>query len=210
MTRMSHFPHSYVCMNLPKIPVLSVLAAVFLLLAACSDEPSIQKYNTSKTPLPAAETSATRGGGGTVDTGLPFTWIVPPGWEAGKTSSMRLASYNVPLSNGETGDFSLVRLSGGAGGTMANINRWRGQIGLEPVEPEELAHSAHLHTTPQGKQFLHVTLINEDNPDSAILGAIFEEPDFVLFAKLTATQSGAEEAQESFEAFCNSITFKDA
>ena len=77
--------------------------------------------------------------GDTVDTGLPFTWVLPEGWEEGKQSSMRLASYNVPLSGGGVGDFSLVQLGGVAGGVMANINRWRGQIGLGDATPEEIA-----------------------------------------------------------------------
>ncbi|MCB1120033.1 MAG: hypothetical protein KJT03_00670 [Verrucomicrobiae bacterium] len=195
-------------MKLPKNLSIA-FASILLVFAGCSDEPSVQKYRVSKTPLPAATTAGTsvQPGGGS-DQGLPFTWVVPEGWEAGKSSSMRLASYNVPLSTGETGDFSLVQLSGAAGGVMANINRWRGQIGLEPVEVEGLGSSAHMHDTGQGQQYLHVTLINENNPESAILGAIFQQPDFVLFAKLTASRAGAEEAQESFEAFCNSVTFK--
>ena len=121
---------------------------------------------------------------------------------------MRLASYNIPLAGGETGDFSLVRLGGGAGGTMANINRWRGQIGLGPTTPEELAQFAHLHDTAQGQQYLHITLINPDDPSSAIAAGIFEQPGYVLFAKLTASAAGIEEAEPDFEAFCHSVTFK--
>ena len=181
------------------------------LFSACSKEPSVEKYKVTKTPLPQASvaTSANSGGGTVTDTGLPFTWVTPAGWTEGKPSSMRLASYDVPLSNGETGDFSLVQLGGGAGGTMANINRWRGQIGLEPAGAEELAQVAHLHDTAQGLQYLHITLINPDNPDSAIAAGIFEQPGYVLFAKLTASATGIEESYSDFEAFCNSIRFKD-
>jgi len=169
----------------------------------------VQKYRVSKTQVPESSSAALTGSSGVTDTGLPFTWIVPGGWEAGKTSSMRLASYNVPMAGGETGDFSLVQLGGGAGGTMANINRWRGQVGLEPATPEELAEVSHLHNTEQGQQYLHITLINETNPSSAIIAGIFEQPGYVLFAKLAASSAGVQEAQDSFEAFCNSIVFKD-
>jgi hypothetical protein len=143
------------------------------------------------------------------DTGLPFTWVTPGGWEEGKVSSMRLASYNVPMSGGETGDFSLIQLGGGAGGTMANINRWRGQIGLGAATPEDLAEVSHLHNTAQGQQYLHITLINEENPANAIIAGIFEQPGFVLFAKLSASAAGVKEAQSAFEAVCNSLVFKD-
>ena len=198
-------------MKLRKIAVTATVLVVLSLFSACSKEPSVQKYKVSKTPVPRADVVASSGsGGGTAtDTGLPFTWVTPEGWVEGQASSMRLASYNVPLSGGETGDFSLVQLGGGAGGTMANINRWRGQIGLGPAEPEELAKVAHLHNTVQGQQYLHITLINPDNPSSAIAAGIFEQPGFVLFAKLTASASGIEEAKLAFEAFCNSIAFKN-
>ena len=92
---------------------------------------------------------------------------------------------------------------------MANINRWRGQIGLGAATPEELAEVAHLHNTVQGQQYLHITLINEENPSSAIIAGIFEQPGFVLFAKLSASVAGVQEAQSAFEAFCNSLVFKD-
>lgn len=200
-------------MKISKSTMLFSLALLPLTFGGCSDEPSVQKYKVSKTPLPShsGPDLTSSSAGEVVDTGLSFTWVVPAGWESGKASSMRLASYNIPLSTGETGDFSLVRLGGAAGGVLANINRWRGQIGLEHATIEEVAEFSHMHTTSQGRQFLHATLINEANPDSSILGAIFQvqESDFVLFAKLTASAAGVQEANESFEAFCNSINFKE-
>ena len=196
-------------MKLFKLSAGVPLALGAFLAAACTEKPAVQKYRVSKTPVPQSSMPVAGGSGDRTDTGLPFTWVVPAGWEPGQSSSMRLASYNVPLSNGEVGDFSLVQLGGGAGGTMANINRWRGQIGLPDAKPEELAEVAHLHETVQGEQYLHITLINQDNPANAIAASIFEQPGFVLFAKLTASSSGVQEAQESFEAFCNSILFKD-
>ena len=45
---------------------------------------------------------------------------------------MRLASFEVPYSTG-SGDLSIMELSGSGGGLEANVNRWRGQIGLDPV-----------------------------------------------------------------------------
>ncbi len=90
---------------------------------------------------------------------------------------------------------------------MANLNRWRGQIGLGPVSAEEVSKFAHIRSTAQGRPYMLMTLINPENPGSAILAAIFELSDYVLFAKLTASQAGVEKAQPSFEAFCQSLTF---
>lgn len=193
-----------------KFAAIAFLLSGLHLFTACSDEPSVQKYKVTKTPLPTAQlpSSNSSGGSDVTDSGTGITWVKPESWTEGKSSSMRMASYNVPLSGGEVGDFSLVRLGGGAGGTMANINRWRGQIGLEPVQPQDLAEVSHIHNTNSGQQYLHITLINPDNPESAIAAGIFEQPGFVLFAKLTASATGIEESELEFEAFCNSIAFK--
>ncbi|MDA0347493.1 MAG: hypothetical protein O3C43_07665 [Verrucomicrobia bacterium] len=195
-------------MNLSNFLSSVSVALASLLLWSCSDEPSVQKYQVLKTPV-AVELPSASNPGTVPNTGLPLTWVVPAGWEEGTTSSMRLASFNVPLSDGGVGDFSLVQLGGGAGGIMANINRWRGQIGLGDAAPEEIGKNAHMHTTGQGMEYLHITLINDDNSGSAIIAGIFERPGFTLFAKLSATKAGVLEAQNSFEAFCNSIVFND-
>ena len=185
--------------------ILLKIAAVLtgpLWFSACSDEPSVKQYRVQKAstqPAPAANTAS-------APSGLPFHWTTPAGWREGKASSMRLASYNVPL-DGETGDFSLVRLGGGAGGILANINRWRGQIGLGQVSSDQVSNFAHMHSTAHGQEYLHITLVNEENPANAIIAAIFQRSDYVLFTKLTASRAGVEKAQESFEAFCDSLTF---
>ncbi|MBC9868347.1 MAG: hypothetical protein F7B06_07750 [Opitutae bacterium] len=181
------------------------VAMVFICLlglSACKDEPSVKQYRVQKAPgsPPPAQNPVS------APEGLPFSWTVPAGWKQGKPSAMRTASYEVPL-DGETGDFSLVRLGGGAGGVMANLNRWRGQIGLGPVSAEEVSNFAHARSTVQGRPYLLVTLVNPDNPGSGISAAIFDLSDYVLFAKLTASQAGLEKAQPSFEAFCQSLTF---
>ncbi len=45
---------------------------------------------------------------------------------------MRVASFEVS-ENGKTADVSVIPLGGMAGGDLANVNRWRGQVGLPPL-----------------------------------------------------------------------------
>ena len=189
-------------MNGKKWIVGAVVGLGLMGLSACKEEPSIKQYRVQKAPSSPAPLESTV----TAPSGLPFTWSVPDGWREGKASSMRVASYEAPL-NGETGDFSLIRLSGAAGGIAANVNRWRGQIGLGPVSSEEISHITQAAKTAQGVPYLLVTLINPDNPANAIIAAIIQRSDFVLFAKLTASRTGVESAQSSFKAFCDSLTF---
>ena len=61
-----------------------------------------------------------------------LAWEVPKGWTEARAGGMRLATLKPPV----TGkiDVSVIVLPGAAGGELGNVNRWRGQIGLPPVD----------------------------------------------------------------------------
>ena len=65
-------------------------------------------------------------------------WLLPPGWTARMDGGMRYATLTPPQDAGKV-EVSVVTLAGPAGGELANVNRWRGQIGLPPVEEAALA-----------------------------------------------------------------------
>jgi len=69
------------------------------------------------------------------DTGPPpIKWQTPENWTAISPSSMRYASFTAPAENGEKIDISVVTFPGDGGSDPDNINRWRGQIGLPPLD----------------------------------------------------------------------------
>jgi hypothetical protein len=71
-------------------------------------------------------------------TGEKPTWEVPAGWQEQPAASMRVATYQVTGENGAKADISVIKLAGEAGGMLANLNRWRGQVGLQPVGKADL------------------------------------------------------------------------
>ena len=64
-------------------------------------------------------------------------WILPKGWSEAHPGGMRYATLT-PAVQGKV-DVSVVVLAGAAGGELSNANRWRGQIGLGPVDEPTLA-----------------------------------------------------------------------
>ena len=64
-------------------------------------------------------------------------WGKPNSWVPSEGSSMRLASFAIPYSGG-TGDLSVIQLGGDGGGLKSNVNRWRGQLNLEPISLMEI------------------------------------------------------------------------
>ena len=116
---------------------------------------------------------------------------------------MRLVSFNVPFSNG-IGDLSMTTFEGSSGGVEANVNRWRQQIGLELLNSSEIKESSVNMDGKLGK-YEFFKLVNEKNPDSAILSAIFQLETSTLFVKLSIDSTGIEETENDFITFCKSI-----
>ena len=66
-------------------------------------------------------------------------WTVPAGWQEGQSSAMRRATFVVKDADGQTAEVVVSSFPGDVGGQLANVNRWRGQIGLGPLAPDEVA-----------------------------------------------------------------------
>jgi len=78
-----------------------------------------------------------------------LAWKLPERWtqETGG-GGMRYATLRAPVS-GQV-DVSVTVLPGDAGGELANVNRWRNQIGLPPVDDAELAKAREAVATGAG------------------------------------------------------------
>ncbi len=64
-------------------------------------------------------------------------WTAPAGWKELAGSGMRVASFELPKTAGKA-EVTVVALPGDVGGELANVNRWRGQLALPPIEQEDL------------------------------------------------------------------------
>ena len=140
-----------------------------------------------------------------------FDWEVPDSWiKSENTSSMRLATFKVPFygydpSKIEYADLSISVLSGDGGGLKMNVNRWRGQIGLEPQTFNDIVSSAkNLENSIGSYQIFK--LINKSSSDMAFICAVMPFQDNTIFVKLNISKIGINLVEEDFEAFCQ--TFK--
>ena len=148
-----------------------------------------------------SERASGGGRGGGVD-GLP-NWQVPSGWKAAGPKPMRLASFDIPDAAGN-GDVSISKLSGNGGGLLANVNRWRGQVGLAPLEAGALAANSKAVATAGGDSGTWVELVGTEK---TILGAIVARGEVSWFFKLTAPAPVAAQNRDAFEQFVRSIRF---
>ncbi len=57
-------------------------------------------------------------------------WKIPAGWKSIAPGQMQVAKFSVPEISGANAEVMVSVFPNSTGGTLANVNRWRGQIGL--------------------------------------------------------------------------------
>jgi hypothetical protein len=68
----------------------------------------------------------------------PLTWNAPTTWTKKPVDpGMRLATYSVG-SGDKAAEFTIIPLGKESADTLANINRWRGQVTLPPIKADEI------------------------------------------------------------------------
>lgn len=130
-------------------------------------------------------------------------WDTPATWKVKPASSMRLASFDIPAGD-DSVDCSIVQLMGPAGGLVANVIRWRGQIGLPKATDVEIMESAENFECALGTIY-YVKLFNENNPEDAILAAVIPQRMATLFVKGRGTIEALRQVESEFIKFSRSI-----
>ena len=70
----------------------------------------------------------------------PPAYDVPPGWQPIKATGMRVAAFKV-VDRDKAAEVTVIPLAGQAGGILANINRWRKEVGLPDMTEEQSART---------------------------------------------------------------------
>ena len=185
---------------------LPAIAAAAQLLGACGrDEVSVYRVPRER----EAETAAApfQGQGAMADMAAPvaggqdLAWDAPPSWKPKPPSEMRKASYDVPGGC----DLSVTAFPGDVGGELANVNRWRGQVGLEPLGAADLDASVS-RIEPNG---LKATLVELDGAGAqagrAMIGAIVPLGASTWFLKLSGPAAAVGAAKGDFLSFVRSV-----
>jgi hypothetical protein len=133
-------------------------------------------------------------------------WTVPEGWKEAPASSLRVASFCAEGAGGAKADISVVVLPGDSGGDLDNVNRWRRQIGLEPVAAAELE--------PVIARFeqvgLTVSMVDLAGAETRMLAGWVRRSDQTWFFKLTGPPTLVEGEKGNFTGFLRSIKFEAA
>lgn len=158
---------------------LYLLLPVFLISACGRDEietyqvpkeeplaPAVQLSAPAQT-APVQQVPATSSPGFTAQ--RPETWTEKPG------SGMRIVSYSI---ENTAIDFYLISLA--MGDVPSNVNRWRGQVGLAPATPEQIASELRTFQA-DGHDVNYIALYNDESGKGIIAAIVDLAPKYWYF-----------------------------
>ncbi len=141
--------------------------------------------------------------------GPAYAWNAPSAWEELPPEPLRPANFRA----GPDGavEVYLSVLSGGGGGAQANVNRWREQMALEPLDEDAVAELPTARVL--GRDAVLVDLqgryegagAGEAVQQARLLGAILEDESNAVFVKLVGPADQVAEQKDGFDAFLASL-----
>lgn len=164
---------------------------------------SVRPADGSKRGLSAATPGTQR-----VFEGRGITGVVPDGWQEVPGSAMRLASFSVG-SGDRRADVAITRFPGDVGGVLANVNRWRSEVGLppvtdmaeqgsRPVQIDGMPATVFQFAAPQGDEHRLRTIV-----------CMAPRGEMTYFIKMTGPNSLLQEQIEAFIVFIHQLRFTD-
>jgi hypothetical protein len=125
-----------------------------------------------------------------------FHWQVPAGWTAAAPGPMQEAKFYVPEIDGTKAEVTVSVFPSDTGGILANVNRWRQQLGLDPIEASSLGEVA---TPLEGAT--DATFVDIKNDARQMLGAIVPREGRYWFYKLMGDSAAVAAARDDFRQF---------
>lgn len=196
------------------------LALLFLLVACSNDD--VRVYSVPKGSETIAGVNAPERGPAATTTEQPPAaaaqaspadvadrpaWTLPEGWQESTVEvPMRYTTF---VAEGPDGDaeIAVTRFPGDVGGTHANVNRWREQIGLSAVSHEELDALLETFENPGFSGYL----VHLRGPVRHLIACGIHEPaaDRTWFVRLIADEATAEALEAEIFAFARSFGLGD-
>jgi hypothetical protein len=198
--------------------------SLLLLISGCGRD-DVKSYQVAKPkptaaqPTPASLPPGHPEVGPAMPGGLPdpgvamrprVTWKTPEGWSETAPGTMRVGSFKIKGKDDKQADVSIIPLAGAAGGEVANVNRWRGQVGLEPASADEIRKLAqHVEVAAQPADLYELSGKNPGSGDPlGVLAAIARREGTAWFFKMTGDPGVIADQKPAFVEFLKAIKFE--
>jgi len=126
-----------------------------------------------------------------------LVWTAPPQWRDLPGHPVRRGSYSA----GGGTEVAITAFPGDVGGVLANVNRWRGQAGLPPIDDSGLAHA----TAGFECNGLHFLLVDASDAPTSMVAAMAPFNGGIWFFKLTGPAAAVASAKPAFLDFLRTV-----
>jgi hypothetical protein len=167
--------------------------------------PSHPPVGDGGTPLMSAAAAAP--GSGSAE-GKP-DWQVPAGWQETAGGQFLVAKFLVSGGDSAQASVNVSMSAGDGGGLGANVNRWRGQLGLSPLAGAEL-NKAVTAIDAAGGQVSMVDFSGKDarsGQDARVVAAIIPQGGRTWFYKLMGNAQVVEKQKDAFTKFVQTAKY---
>ena len=138
-------------------------------------------------------------------------WKVPSEWQEQSPGQINLAKWVVGSdSGGGSAEVTVSAFPGDVGGLLANVNRWRGQVGLGNISQSDLSSHVTPVDVPGGKAMLVDVTGSKNGQKARLIGAIVPREGRTWFFKLMGDEQVAEKQKSVFVKFVQTVQFPDA
>lgn len=140
-------------------------------------------------------------------------WKLPDGWQEGKASSMRAASFTAPGKDGQSADVAVIPLPPG-GSDLDLVNMWRGQMQLAPTSAADAEKESESVSIGDGQGRMFDIASQEPVIDGKLRGrilvAMVNKKGMNWFFKMAGEESLVHEQKPAFLEFLKSVSFEPA
>jgi len=130
---------------------------------------------------------------------IPAEPTPPESWGFASPFGPEKARFTITDTNG-TASVTMTVLQGDGGGLLGNVNRWRGQLGLDKLEEKKLA-DALMPVKRLGKKASMIDIMGisqRSQIETRLVGVIVSDNGLTWFYKLMGSASVVEEAKDGF------------
>jgi hypothetical protein len=139
-------------------------------------------------------------------------WTVPSDWQPLPPSQFLLAEFSIAGTNGAKADVNVAEMGGEGGGLLANVNRWRGQLGLGAAGENDLPQMTQSLDVPDGK----ATLVDfagvnaKTGAQVRLVGVVVPQNGQTWFYKLMGDEQIVTRQKDAFIKFIQSANYANA
>jgi hypothetical protein len=136
-------------------------------------------------------------------------WEVPSGWKEVPGGQFLVAKFTLPGAADSPTAVNVSKSPGDGGGLLANVNRWRGQLGLAPAAEADLAKQVQSLDLPGGKATL-ADLTGKDartGQPARLLAAVVTREGETWFYKLMGNEQVVQQEKDAFLKFVQGVKY---